>query len=114
MGALCEIEGLTSAAIGATLMAIDFAEGLIRVKVQVTKSEMSLRLAQLRRITLTAPLAAVPPASSDPHAGLLVPPAAAEYRMRLVHGGGTMSGRSVGHVATEHGVFLFAPLDDTG
>jgi type II secretory ATPase GspE/PulE/Tfp pilus assembly ATPase PilB-like protein len=114
VGLHCEIEGLTSAAIGAKLLAIDFAKGLIRVRVQVTKSEMSLRLAQLRRITLTAPLAAVPPASSDPHAGLLVPPAAAEYRMRLVHGGGTLSGRSVGHVATEHGVFLFPPLDDAG
>jgi type II secretory ATPase GspE/PulE/Tfp pilus assembly ATPase PilB-like protein len=115
VGAACEIEGLTSAAIGATLLAIDFTEGLIRVKVHATKSEMSLRLAQLRRITLTAPIAAQPPASSDPHAHLLAPPAAAEYRLRLAHnGGGALTGRSVGHVTTEHGVFLFPPVDEAG
>ena len=114
VGAHCEIEGLTSAAIGATLMAIDFAEGLIRVRVHATRSEMSLRLAQLRRITLTAPLASQPPASGDPHARLLEPPAAAEYRLRLAQGGGTLGGKSVGHVATDHGVFLFPPLDEAG
>jgi type II secretory ATPase GspE/PulE/Tfp pilus assembly ATPase PilB-like protein len=114
VGAHCEIEGLTSAAIGATLLAIDFAQGLIRVKVHATKSEMSLRLAQLRRITLTAPISAQPPARTDPHAQLLAPPAAAEYRLRLAHGGGALSGKSVGHVATEHGVFLFPPLDEHG
>jgi type II secretory ATPase GspE/PulE/Tfp pilus assembly ATPase PilB-like protein len=111
VGAACEIEGLTSAAIGATLLAVDFAAGLIRVRVHATRSEMSLRLAQLRRITLTAPIAAQPPAAWDPHARMLAPPAAVEYRLRLAQGG-ALSGKSVGHVATEHGVFLFPPQDD--
>jgi type II secretory ATPase GspE/PulE/Tfp pilus assembly ATPase PilB-like protein len=114
VGAACEIEGLTSAAIGATLLDVDFAAGLIRVRVHATKSEMSLRLAQLRRITLTAPVSAQQPASGDPHAMLLAPPPAVEYRLRLAHGGGALSGRSVGHVATEHGVFLFPPIDEAG
>ncbi len=114
VGAQCEIEGLTSATIGATLRAIDFTQGLIRVKVHATRSEISLRLAQLRRITLTAPISARPPAQGDPHAELLAPPGAAEYRLRLAHGGGTLTGKSVGHVATEHGVFLFPPLDGHG
>jgi type II secretory ATPase GspE/PulE/Tfp pilus assembly ATPase PilB-like protein len=113
VGAACEIEGLTSKAIGATLLDVDFADGVIRVRVHATKSEMSLRLAQLRRITLTAPITAQSPASSDPHAGMLAPPDAAEYRLSLSHGG-ALTGRSVGHVATEHGVFLFPPLDEAG
>ena len=53
VGAACEIEGLTSAAIGATLLDVDFAAGLIRVRVHATKSEMSLRLSQLRRAVVT-------------------------------------------------------------
>jgi type II secretory ATPase GspE/PulE/Tfp pilus assembly ATPase PilB-like protein len=115
VGAACEIEGLTSAAIGATLLDVDFAAGLIRVRVHATKTDMSLRLAQLRRITLTAPIAAQAPASCDPHARLLAAPDAAEYRLRLTQGsGGALTGRSVGHVTTEHGVFLFPPLDDSG
>jgi type II secretory ATPase GspE/PulE/Tfp pilus assembly ATPase PilB-like protein len=113
LGAACEIEGLTSAAIGATLLAMDFAAGLIRVRVHATRSEMSLRLAQLRRITLTAPIAAQQPAAGDPHAHLLAPPAATEFRLRLAQGG-ALSGKSVGHVATEHGVFLFPPVDESG
>jgi type II secretory ATPase GspE/PulE/Tfp pilus assembly ATPase PilB-like protein len=114
LGAACEIEGLTSAAIGATLLAMDFCAGLIRVRVHATRSEMSLRLAQLRRITLTAPIAAQKPAVGDPHASMLAPPAAVEYRLRLAHGGGALTGKSVGHVAAEHGVFLFPPIDDSG
>ena len=114
LGAACEIEGLTSAAIGATLLAMDFAAGLIRVRVHATRSEMSLRLAQLRRITLTAPIAAQKPAAGDPHASMLAPPAAVEYRLRLAHGGGALTGKSVGHVAAEHGVFLFPPQDESG
>ncbi len=114
LGAACEIEGLTSAAISATLLALDFAAGLIRVHVHATRTDMNLRLAQLRRITLSTPIAAQPPAAGDPHAGLLAPPQAAEYRLRLAQGGGALSGKSVGHVATEHGVFLFPPLDDAG
>jgi type II secretory ATPase GspE/PulE/Tfp pilus assembly ATPase PilB-like protein len=113
LDAACEIEGLTSAAIGATLLAVDFGAGLIRVRVHATRTEMSLRLAQLRRITLTAPIAAQQPAASDPHARLLAPPAAVEYRLRLAQGG-ALSGKSVGHVATEHGVFLFPPIDEAG
>jgi Type II secretion system (T2SS), protein E, N-terminal domain/Type II/IV secretion system protein len=111
LDAACEIEGLTSAAIAATLLAVDFGAGLIRVRVHATRSEMSLRLAQLRRITLTVPIAAQQPAAGDPHARMLAPPAAVEYRLRLAQGG-ALSGKSVGHVATEHGVFLFPPQDD--
>jgi hypothetical protein len=110
----CEIEGLTSAAIPATLQSIDLAAGTVQVRVSVTGTQMQLRLAQLRRIVLTPPLACQPPAAgNDPHAGMLATPPAAEYRFQLA-GGGSLTGRSLGHVETEHGVFLFAPLDDAG
>jgi type II secretory ATPase GspE/PulE/Tfp pilus assembly ATPase PilB-like protein len=73
---------------------------------------MQLRLAQLRRIVICPPLAALPaPAGDDPHARMLARAPAAEFRFTLT-GGGSLAGRSHGHVQTPQGVFLFAPLDD--
>ena len=113
-GAACEIEGLTSAAIAAELLALDFDRATARIRIAVTGTAMTLRFAQLRRITLTAPLHAQAPASSDPHARLLAHRPATHYRLRLVGGSGWLSGQSIGHVQSPHGLFLFPPLDDHG
>ena len=43
----CEIEGLTSAAIAADLLALDFDPGCVRVRIHITGTEMALRFAQL-------------------------------------------------------------------
>ena len=112
--AACEIEGLTSAAIAAELLAIDFDSATLRVRIPVTGTDMVLRFAQLRRITLTAAISAQAPAAGDPHAGLLAHRPVSDYRLRLAAGGGWISGRSVGHVPSPHGLFLFPPVDAAG
>jgi len=108
-----EIEGLTSAAIAATLLDFDVDGGTLRIRVLAGGKEMRLRFEQLRRVVLVAPLRAQAPSAADPHARLLAPPPAAEYRIRLT-GGGTLSGRSLGHVPVTKGVFLFSPIDEMG
>jgi len=110
----CEIEGLTSAAIAAELLALDFEDGSARIRINITGTEMTLRFAQLRRITLSTPLAVQPPAAGDPHARLLANHPVSDYRLRLANGGGWLSGRSIGHVMSPHGVFLFPPVDERG
>ena len=110
----CEIEGLTSAALSAELLSIDFEAATAQIRVAMTGSEMTLRFAQLRRITLTTVLASQAPAASDPHAQLLAHHPVSDYRLRLVGGGGWLSGRSIGHIASAHGVFLFPPADERG
>jgi len=114
VGAACEIEGLTSAAIAAELLALDFDKASARIRVAITGTVMTLRFAQLRRITLTSPLAAQAPARSDPHAQLLAHHPATSYRLRLAGGSGWLSGQSIGHVQTAHGLFLFPPIDERG
>jgi type II secretory ATPase GspE/PulE/Tfp pilus assembly ATPase PilB-like protein len=115
VGLACEIESLTSHALSATLLALDLDAGTVRLRVAMTGSEMELRFAQLRRIVLVTPLAAQPaPRGDDPHAGMLARPAPAAFKFQLANGSGTLAGRSLGHVETPHGVFLFAPLDDAG
>jgi type II secretory ATPase GspE/PulE/Tfp pilus assembly ATPase PilB-like protein len=114
-GLACEIEGLTSAAIAATLLELDLDAAMLHIRVSITGSEMSLRFAQLRRILIGAPLKWQPVQNEhDPHAQMLVPPAAAEYRFQLAHGSGTLTGRSLGHVEVAQGIFLFPVLDDAG
>ena len=113
-GSPCEVEGLTSAAIAAELIALDLDADCVHVRIHVTGSQMSLPLAQLRRITLTTPLAAQAPDADDPHAPLLANHPVSDYRLRLARGGGWLSGRSVGHVESPHGLFLFPPVDGRG
>ena len=113
-GAACEVEGLTSAAIAAVLLDLDLEAGTVTLRVAITGTEMQLRFEQLRRIVLNVPLKALPPpAGDDPHARILSRPAAAEFRFALAQGG-SLAGRSLGHVEVPQGVFLFAPLDDAG
>jgi type II secretory ATPase GspE/PulE/Tfp pilus assembly ATPase PilB-like protein len=115
VGLACEIEGLTSAAIPATLLGIDFDAGTVSLRIAVTHSTMQLRFTQMRRIVLNAPLAAQPVVpGDDPHARMFERPGAADYRFQLANGSGTLAGRSLGHVETAQGVFLFAPLDEAG
>jgi len=110
----CEIEGLTSAAVAADLLALDFDDASARIRINITGTEMTLRFAQLRRITLSTPLAVQAPAAGDPHARLLEHRPVSDYRMRLANGGGWLSGRSIGHVVSPHGIFLFPPVDARG
>lgn len=46
----CAIEGLTSAAIGAVLLALDFDGARLRIRVNVTGTELTLRFAQRKRL----------------------------------------------------------------
>jgi type II secretory ATPase GspE/PulE/Tfp pilus assembly ATPase PilB-like protein len=113
-GLACTIEGLTGAAIEAALLALDLPAECIELRVALTGTRMQLRLSQLRRIVLAAPLAARPVAPGDPHAQVLERPPAQDFKLVLAQGQGTLAGRSLGHVAVPQGVFLFAPLDDAG
>jgi len=113
-GAPCEIEGLTSAALQATLLAFELDAGRLRVRVQMTGTEMELRFSQMRRLTLLPPLSAQAPAAADPHRGLLAHRPVSDYKLRLAGGHGTLAGRSIGHVETAHGLFLFPPQGDDG
>ncbi len=110
----CEIKGLTSATVSARLLAFEPGQQSLRVRVNATGAAMDLRFDQFRRLTLTVPCRAVQPTTDDdPHAALLNPYLATDFKVRLVSGG-KLNGRTVGHVETEFGLFLFPPVDDRG
>jgi len=98
----------------AKLQGIDLEKGLVRVRVAPRGREMELRFPQLRRIVISAPLQAQSASrGDDPHSQMLARPPAQDFKFQLA-GGGSLAGRSVGHVDVPQGVFLFAPLDEVG
>ncbi|HET9821938.1 MAG TPA: ATPase, T2SS/T4P/T4SS family [Burkholderiaceae bacterium] len=109
----CDIEGLTSAAIRATLLGFDPASGCLRVRVLPRGMEMDLRFSQFRRLTLCTTWLPASPAEDDPHAALLGPAPALDYTIRLA-GGGTLNGRTVGYVESAEGLYLFPPSEEAG
>jgi len=109
----CEIEGLNGSMTSGKLMSMAPGKGLAHVLVSPNRSALPLRFEQFRRITLTAPLHALQSAAADPHAELLDHRPVLEYRLNLASGS-QVGGRSVGHVETDHGLFLFPPADERG
>ena len=109
----CEIEGLNGKIMHARLTLFDPEQGLAQVQVPPARTTMPLRLSQFRRLTLTTPLRPTRSAITGPAGELLDFHPAVEFRVKLV-GSGEFCGETVGHVETEHGLFLFTKVDDTG
>lgn len=109
----CEIEGLNGKVMRATMLGYWPGQNVIQVLVPPARTAMPLRPNQFRRITLLTPLrpsfmdrGAVPAELMDFHPSV-------DYRVDLADGS-TLSGRTVGHMETAEGLFLFPPLDDGG
>jgi hypothetical protein len=111
-GALpCRIERRGGAEIDGQLLGFDLAAGRLRLRTGAEGEPLALPFARLNRLTLTTPW---PLARRAPDAPIERVPAAAQerdYRIEL-HGGGTLSGRTMGHVRSDQGLFLFTPGDD--
>jgi len=115
----CVVESRSGSFISGLLTVFEPQEGLARVQVPGEKAAMPLRFAQIRRLTLQRVLRALalnPGADheADPQqAPLLDHHPEQPYEVRLA-GGTTYTGRTVTHVETEAGLFLFEPKDERG
>ncbi|MDP4300987.1 GspE/PulE family protein [Leptothrix discophora] len=114
----CEIESRGGQLMMGLLVEFDVDEGQARVLLPPDKLPVALRFSQIRRITLKrslAPLSAamVADASGDAIGQVLGHRRSLTYTMHL-QDGGRLSGRTVGHLDTPAGLFLFAPVDALG
>ena len=113
----CEIVGLNDKLIAGRLTFFVPEESVAHVQVPPARTTLPLRFDQFRSMTLTTPLEPVPMLPGDPHAALLGHRASSAFRVALT-GGGELVGKTVGHVESEHGLFLFPPVagakDDDG
>jgi type II secretory ATPase GspE/PulE/Tfp pilus assembly ATPase PilB-like protein len=109
----CAILGLNDKSFNARMATFDAPTGVATVFVPPARSPMQLRFGQFQRLTLTEPLL---PSSNGVNAA---PgwadrvPGDTEFQVQL-NNGKSHTGRTIGHVENEHGVFLFPPVGDGG
>ena len=112
----CEIEGPNGTISTGTLISFDTEGALITVHIPPSRSTLTLKLNQLRKLVLTRPLQPLPPppgTAFDVTAPLL--PQRILSKLKLVYKDGReLLIESIGQVVTPLGVFAFAPMDTTG
>ena len=107
------ILGLNDKSFNARLAQFDASTGLAIVFVPPARSPMNLRFGQFQRLTLTEP---VMPSSNGVNAApgwAERVPGDTEFQVQL-NNGKSHTGRTIGHVETEQGLFLFPPVGDGG
>jgi type II secretory ATPase GspE/PulE/Tfp pilus assembly ATPase PilB-like protein len=109
----CEVLGLNGKAMQASLVDFDPALGLAQVQLPPARATVPLRVSQFRSLTLTTPLHPAISAATGAPGVLLDFHPATDYAVSLT-GGGELIGRTVGHVETALGLFLFPPVGSLG
>ena len=115
----CEIVGLNDKVMQGRLSFFVPDERVAHVQVPPARTTMTLRFNQFKSLTLLAPIAADAnaaasgaPARASAEAMLLAQRPRSTYRVALASGS-EMTGVTIGHVESAHGLFLFAPVDAT-
>ena len=107
----CRVETPSGAPVDGQLVQFDAEAAVLRFRIGPGGEPLALPFSKFRRLTLTTPW---PLARRAPDAPVeRVPTAAQErgYRVELM-AGGHLTGRTMGYVLQDDGVYLFAPLDD--
>ncbi len=111
----CEIQGLNGKIMTGRLILFVPEQQVVHVQVPPARTTLPLRFSQFRKLTLIEPLEARTPApgNTDPQALALDERPRTPFRIHLAPTG-EVSGETIGHVETDFGLFLFAPLNADG
>lgn len=112
----CEVEGVNGLTRNCELLQLSPKEGHATVQIPPSNFPLTLRFSMFRRLRLHTPL--VPHDTGDvghatPLQELLTHRPQIAYRLAWSDGQ-TENGQTVGHLETEHGLFLFEPLGKDG
>ena len=107
----CAVEGLNGHALEGRLTLFDPQRTLVQLQVANSRTPLSLRFDQFRRLRLRQPLMALPATDAAPDPTVERP--LLNFRIQL-HGARLWEGRTQGHHELPWGLFLFEPLDDKG
>ena len=110
---VCDVEGLNGVGRSCLLALILPAEKTIVINVPQSKTALRLPFSQFRRLTLKTPLQPGEHVSEGEFANILSYRATVDYHL-LLDNGTTQSGKTVGYIETQFGLFLFAPLNAQG
>ena len=108
----CTIEGLNGKTVHGVLVEFDAPRRTARVRVGASRTPLAFDFEQFLQLTLTNPVRAHD-AAGDEALALVDAPGDVEYRLTLADGH-RREGRTLGHVETDDGLFLFPPLERPG
>ncbi|HEX2542104.1 MAG TPA: ATPase, T2SS/T4P/T4SS family [Caldimonas sp.] len=110
----CQVtSGPNNKAFSARLTFFVSETAVAHVQMPPARTTVPLRFDQFTALTLTTPLRPLPLPLSDPHAQLLRQRDSNPYTVKVTRGI-DLEGRTVGHVETDLGLFLFPPCDEDG
>ena len=107
----CQIEGMNGRLMNGSLLEMDPAEGVAKVRIPPARIAIPLRFNQFRKLTLTRPL----PATEDATvAGSFMAQRPAVGVKVHLKGAAPIDALSIGHHEDDSGIYLFAPVDARG
>ncbi|HSW06195.1 GspE/PulE family protein [Aquabacterium sp.] len=109
----CQIEGPNGNVTSGRLAFFDAEAGIAHLQVPPARGTITLKVAQVRRITLLRPLAPLESPAPGSAAELLGHAPVSECRLRFANGHATQLD-SIGHVEHALGHFLFPPFGEHG
>ncbi|MFY9510818.1 MAG: ATPase, T2SS/T4P/T4SS family, partial [Rubrivivax sp.] len=109
----CEVEGLNGKTMVGRLMHFNPVEGLVKLRVAPSRTTMTLRFDQFRRLRLLQPLAPLQHPPELPQAEVLGERPALPFEV-CMRGAAPIEGLTVGQHETDYGLFIFEPLDMAG
>ncbi len=107
----CQIDTPNGVTVEGAVVQFDAEAGVLRFRLGSGSEPVSLPFAKFRRLTLTTPWPLAHRAPDAPVERLQTAAQERSYRIELPTGG-HLTGRTMGHVQRDCGLFIFAPLDD--
>ena len=108
----CRIEDLRGACAVGEVLGLNPSAQTFSFRLGADVPAVTLPLARIRRLTLTEPLRPALQAGGAPLDRLPVATQERDYCLHAPGGAAAMSGRTIGHVETTDGLYLFEPADD--
>jgi type II secretory ATPase GspE/PulE/Tfp pilus assembly ATPase PilB-like protein len=109
----CEIEGLNGHVMSGRLMAFSADEGTLQLLAPPSRTPITLKFSQFRRLRLLQLLVATPGATPDDATDSISARPAVPFRI-VMRGSPPLEGLTLCPLRTDHGIFLFEPTDLKG
>lgn len=112
----CELEGLNGSLMQGRIVRFDPEGRTLQLQLQnaTSRTAMTVRFDQFRKLRLMVPLAALPAAAATSAEAALSERPLLPYTVHLKGGLPPLQGLTLRHHETDHGLYLFEPLDKTG
>lgn len=109
---VCSIESLAGTPVDGVMLGFAPALDRLTFRTNADGPVVTLKLSQIRRLTLTEPWLGEPKLAGATSKPLPTAAHEREYHVQLRRGTSAIAGRTLGHAETADGLYLFTPADD--